>query len=238
MSHIFLILLLPVKTLIIISSQEDTLQILWYWICVSSHLCHRIRSQECSNACRPAKLWPTAGPCQCFSFLLLGLCSVAVILETKHMGKQVKTLFPWVDVKGFWRWCEAHRISGVLDFFHRPVFLGVKSRHFGNFCSRPQTKREKTPTQLGPLERANLSHCQWRAERDPGPEESCSNSQEHRAMEKFHNPSNSVYYYHGSTPLCWVSIAFFSFLILYTDGRTPWTGNQPVARPLPIYRTT
>jgi hypothetical protein len=27
---------------------------------------------------------------------------------------------------------------------------------------------------------------------------------------------------------------FFSLLILYTVGRTPWTGDQPVARPLPI----
>jgi hypothetical protein len=31
---------------------------------------------------------------------------------------------------------------------------------------------------------------------------------------------------------------FLSFLILYTVGRTPWTGDQPVARPLPTYRTT
>jgi hypothetical protein len=31
---------------------------------------------------------------------------------------------------------------------------------------------------------------------------------------------------------------FFSFLIPYTVGRTPWTGNQPVARPLLTHRTT
>jgi hypothetical protein len=31
---------------------------------------------------------------------------------------------------------------------------------------------------------------------------------------------------------------FFSFLILYTVGRTPWTGDQLVARPLPTYRIT
>jgi hypothetical protein len=30
---------------------------------------------------------------------------------------------------------------------------------------------------------------------------------------------------------------FFSFLIFYTVGRTPWTGDQPVARPLPAHRT-
>jgi hypothetical protein len=28
------------------------------------------------------------------------------------------------------------------------------------------------------------------------------------------------------------------FLILYTAGMTPWTGDQPVARPLPIHRRT
>jgi hypothetical protein len=31
---------------------------------------------------------------------------------------------------------------------------------------------------------------------------------------------------------------FFSFLTIYTVGRTPWTGDQPVARPLPTHRTT
>jgi hypothetical protein len=31
---------------------------------------------------------------------------------------------------------------------------------------------------------------------------------------------------------------FFSFLIVYTVGRTPWTRDRPVARPLPTHRTT
>jgi hypothetical protein len=31
---------------------------------------------------------------------------------------------------------------------------------------------------------------------------------------------------------------FFSFLILYTVGRTPWAGDQRVTRPLPTHRTT
>jgi hypothetical protein len=31
---------------------------------------------------------------------------------------------------------------------------------------------------------------------------------------------------------------FFSFLILYTVGRTPWKGYQPVARPLPTHENT
>jgi hypothetical protein len=33
-------------------------------------------------------------------------------------------------------------------------------------------------------------------------------------------------------------VRFFSFLILHTVGRTPWTGDQPVARPLPTHRPT
>jgi hypothetical protein len=31
---------------------------------------------------------------------------------------------------------------------------------------------------------------------------------------------------------------FFSFLILYRVGRTPWTGDQPVESPLPTHRGT
>jgi hypothetical protein len=31
---------------------------------------------------------------------------------------------------------------------------------------------------------------------------------------------------------------FFSFLILITVDRTPWTGDQPITRPLPTHRTT
>jgi hypothetical protein len=30
----------------------------------------------------------------------------------------------------------------------------------------------------------------------------------------------------------------FQFLNLYAVGRTPWTGDQPVAKPLPTHRTT
>jgi hypothetical protein len=32
--------------------------------------------------------------------------------------------------------------------------------------------------------------------------------------------------------------ALLQFLNLYTVGRTPWTGDQPIARPLPTHRTT
>jgi hypothetical protein len=35
----------------------------------------------------------------------------------------------------------------------------------------------------------------------------------------------------------WTLITF-QFLNLHTVGRSPWTGDQPVARPLPTHRTT
>jgi hypothetical protein len=38
---------------------------------------------------------------------------------------------------------------------------------------------------------------------------------------------------HGSIVLLLNLGRFFRFLIMYTVGRTPWTGDQPVARPLP-----
>jgi hypothetical protein len=42
---------------------------------------------------------------------------------------------------------------------------------------------------------------------------------------------------HGSTALVELG-RFFRFLILYAVGRTPWTGDNPVARQLPTHRTT
>jgi hypothetical protein len=42
----------------------------------------------------------------------------------------------------------------------------------------------------------------------------------------------------GSADFCWDLAAFSVFIILHTIGRTPWTGDQPVARPLPAHRTT
>jgi hypothetical protein len=39
----------------------------------------------------------------------------------------------------------------------------------------------------------------------------------------------------GSTALCWAQVVF-SFVVLYTVCRTPWTGDQPVARSLPTHR--
>jgi hypothetical protein len=53
--------------------------------------------------------------------------------------------------------------------------------------------------------------------------------------------SSSTFIYpsiYGSMALLLDLGRFFSFLIICTVGRTPWTGDQPVARPLPTHRTT
>jgi hypothetical protein len=34
----------------------------------------------------------------------------------------------------------------------------------------------------------------------------------------------------GSTALFWDQAAFFTFVILHTVGKTPWTGDQPCRR--------
>jgi hypothetical protein len=46
--------------------------------------------------------------------------------------------------------------------------------------------------------------------------------------------SRKIYFY-GSRVLLLNSGRSFCFLILYTDGRTPWTWDHPVARPLPTH---
>jgi hypothetical protein len=53
----------------------------------------------------------------------------------------------------------------------------------------------------------------------------------------FHSGRRTNLSTYGSTALCW-SLPIFSFLILHTVGRTPWTSEQPVARTPPIHRTT
>jgi hypothetical protein len=47
-----------------------------------------------------------------------------------------------------------------------------------------------------------------------------------------------VIYLYGSTVLLLDFGRFLNFFILYSVGRTPWSGDQPVAKPLPTQRTT
>jgi hypothetical protein len=55
----------------------------------------------------------------------------------------------------------------------------------------------------------------------------------HPSIHPFIHPS--IY---GSTALCWALAAFSVSWSFCTVGRTPWTGDQCIARPLPTHRTT
>jgi hypothetical protein len=61
---------------------------------------------------------------------------------------------------------------------------------------------------------------------------------------KYVRRSQQLYHHHHHNQYQWPYSPllgpgrFFSFVIRYTVGRTPWTGDQPVARPLPTHRTT
>jgi hypothetical protein len=50
-------------------------------------------------------------------------------------------------------------------------------------------------------------------------------------------PNKNIYVCCGYTALFW-ALAAFSVLNPYTVGRNPWTGDQPVATPLPTHGTT
>jgi hypothetical protein len=59
-------------------------------------------------------------------------------------------------------------------------------------------------------------------------------------MPHLHSYSTEVFvrsFINGSTALCW-ALAAFSVSCSYTQvSMTPWTGDQPIARPLPTHRT-
>jgi hypothetical protein len=49
---------------------------------------------------------------------------------------------------------------------------------------------------------------------------------------------SAIYLSMALQPLWPLAAFFFQFLNIYKFGRSPWTGDQPVARPLPTHRTT
>jgi hypothetical protein len=64
----------------------------------------------------------------------------------------------------------------------------------------------------------------------------CSPSQKKIIFAPLSLPSPQLYIYLSMALYLLVLGGFFSFLIFYTVGRTPWTGDQPIAMPLPAHR--
>jgi hypothetical protein len=53
------------------------------------------------------------------------------------------------------------RITGFMDFVHRPIFRKLENTTFLKLDQFPSSgERGRTPAQLGPIERASLDH--WR----------------------------------------------------------------------------
>jgi hypothetical protein len=132
----------------------------------------------------PRKLaTPISGTCTCAQLRLItviGKSSNSEWMEcynTQNYWIFRELLAAWVEhilhvvSEGLWWWWITQGISGFLDVIHHPVF--EETRRFGNWiCFRPQVKGgKKTPTQLGPLERANLNHWtnteRWIKSRNP-----------------------------------------------------------------------
>jgi hypothetical protein len=60
------------------------------------------------------------------------------------------------------------RITGFLDFVHRQVFYKLENTTFRKLDVFPSSgEGEKIPTQLGPLERANLNHWTGKSPKNP-----------------------------------------------------------------------
>jgi hypothetical protein len=54
-----------------------------------------------------------------------------------------------------------------------------------------------------------------------------------------HSPWSDFHsFINGCTTLYWGPVLFQFRNVFYTDGKTPWTGDQPVARPLPTQNNT
>jgi hypothetical protein len=58
-------------------------------------------------------------------------------------------------------------------------------------------------------------------------------------MEFYENfSSNLIFFFFAGSTAPVGPVLFFSFMIIFTEDRTPWTSDQIFARPLPKYRTT
>jgi hypothetical protein len=79
--------------------------------------------------------------------MLLSIICILIFLNRPGTSVEILNKSKYSVYLGFivfWRWCIAKRITVFLDFFLRPVFFEVETRHFGNWiCFRRQVKGER-----------------------------------------------------------------------------------------------
>jgi hypothetical protein len=96
-------------------------------------------------------------------------------------------------------WCSFAELLDFCTFFPSPGVLGRRNTTFRKWYLFPSSgkREENTPTQLDPLEKANLNH--WTRSPPlhlrPGPvsETSCFYSQEHRTIHRCYTPSSETF---------------------------------------------
>jgi hypothetical protein len=144
-------------------------------------------------------------------------------------------------------------------------FIIRKMNWDGLIINRLQPSRGTTPTVAEETEKNHTKHCQ--DSRCPGPDSKETPRECKSRELRYTNQLCAKYYWweeiknyndfftssvimfkicrpgqirtsiYGSTPLCWTLTAFSVSSSFYAVGRIPWTGYQPVARPLPAHKT-
>jgi hypothetical protein len=87
----------------------------------------------------------------------------AVLCVYRYCSLNPVSRYELVDFEGFWRWCMMYRtMRFILDFIHRLVYM-TKYHNVSETGSVSVLRwmGQGRPTQLGPLERASLNHCDW-----------------------------------------------------------------------------
>jgi hypothetical protein len=76
-------------------------------------------------------------------------------LELNHKPREAFSMDKIVDTCVHKAMGIGNRVTRFLDFFHRPVFLGVETQCFGNWiCFRPQVRGGEDTYSVGPLRKS------------------------------------------------------------------------------------
>jgi hypothetical protein len=131
-----------------------------------------------------------------------------------------------LDLGTSWRWVASFRLGPLYP--QRKNTLRPLDRRLGVLPSRSgRYREEKNLTPAG--NRIPLIQIGARTYTE-------KNSSIKGAQRNWFIISHSIIHQWLYNPLMGPGL-FFSFVIFYTDGRTPWTGDQPIARLPPTHRT-
>jgi hypothetical protein len=104
-----------------------------------------------------SELWTPLVNMEHYAYWENNFCAVQNIFAYKN--KECKKYLTSItfNSKRFWRWYVTLRTNWFLDFVHRPEIENRDVSEAGS-ASVLRWRVRETPTQLGPLDRANLNH--------------------------------------------------------------------------------